>query len=53
MDVFLFAFFNISFTHSQHYLLAHLNVPPVRCPEIVISGTDNKILETVMEEVMC
>uniref|UniRef100_A0A4Y7LYU7 NADH dehydrogenase [ubiquinone] 1 alpha subcomplex subunit 10, mitochondrial n=1 Tax=Daphnia atkinsoni TaxID=342845 RepID=A0A4Y7LYU7_9CRUS len=38
------------FTHSQYYLLGHLDVPPINCPEITIGGEDNKILDTVMEE---
>uniref|UniRef100_A0A4Y7M261 NADH dehydrogenase [ubiquinone] 1 alpha subcomplex subunit 10, mitochondrial n=1 Tax=Daphnia barbata TaxID=414587 RepID=A0A4Y7M261_9CRUS len=38
------------FTHSQHYLLGHLNVPPVRCPEIAFDGADVKMHEIVMEE---
>uniref|UniRef100_A0A4Y7M3H7 NADH dehydrogenase [ubiquinone] 1 alpha subcomplex subunit 10, mitochondrial n=1 Tax=Daphnia dolichocephala TaxID=2282166 RepID=A0A4Y7M3H7_9CRUS len=38
------------FTHSQHYLLGHLNVPPIRCPEISFDGADVKIHEAVMEE---
>ncbi|EFX67986.1 hypothetical protein DAPPUDRAFT_231763 [Daphnia pulex] len=38
------------FTHSQHYLMAHLNVPPIQCNEILIGAGDNKVRAGVMDE---
>jgi hypothetical protein len=41
----------LRFTHSQHYLMAHLNVPPIQCNEILIGAGDNKVRAAVMDEV--
>uniref|UniRef100_A0A4Y7N334 NADH dehydrogenase [ubiquinone] 1 alpha subcomplex subunit 10, mitochondrial n=1 Tax=Daphnia similis TaxID=35528 RepID=A0A4Y7N334_9CRUS len=40
------------FTHSQHQLIAHLNVPPIKCPEIAIDGAEYKIYETLKDKVI-